>query len=84
MDSEIQLHLLSDKNHNMLLEQILRVAEAKEAGERSATHVLLPHVTDTVTSSANKHQIMDAMKSPSQKDQDPCSYCGKKGIAKNP
>ena len=46
-DSEIQLDLLGDKNQDMSLEQVLRVVEAKEVGKRSATHLLLPRVTNT-------------------------------------
>ena len=48
-DSEIQLDLLGDKNQDMTLEQMLRFIEAKEAGKRSATQLLLPHATDAIT-----------------------------------
>ena len=33
---EIQLHLLSDQNQEMSLEEVMRFVEAKEAGKRSA------------------------------------------------
>ena len=57
-DSEIQLDLLGDKNQDMTLEQILRFVEAKEAGKRSGTQLLLPraHATDVVTGSSYKRQ----------------------------
>ena len=49
---EIQLDLLGNKNQDMTLEQILRFVEAKEAGKRSATQLLLPHATDVITGSS--------------------------------
>ena len=59
-DSEIQLELLGEKNQDMTLEQILRFVEAKEAGKRSVTRLLLPHATDTITGSTYKRQKRDA------------------------
>ena len=59
-DSEIQLDLLGDKNQDMTLEQMLRFIEAKEAGKRSATQLLLPHATDAITGSAYKHHSGEA------------------------
>ena len=53
---EIQLDLLGVKNQDMTLEQMLRFIEAKEAGKRSATLLLLPHATDAITGSAYKCQ----------------------------
>ena len=82
-DSEIQLKLLGDKNQNMTLEQILRFVEAKEAGKRSATRLLLPHATDAITGSTYKRQKRDAAEGPSSKDQDSCTYCGKRDHGKN-
>ena len=82
-DSEIQLELLGDKNQDMTLEQTLRFVEAKEAGKRSATRLLLPHATDAITGSTYKRQKRDAAEWPSSKDQDSCSYCGKRGHGKN-
>ena len=82
-DPEIQLELLGDKNQDMTLEQILKFVEAKEAGKRSATRLFLPHVTDAITGSTYKRQKRDTAEEPSLKDQDPCSYCGKRGHGKN-
>ena len=82
-DPEIQLELLGDKNQDMTLEQILKFVEAKEAGKRSATRLFLPHVTDAITGSTYKRQKRDIAEEPSLKDQDPCSYCGKRGHGKN-
>ena len=49
-DGEIQMDLLGNKNQDMTLEEVLRFVEAKEAGKRSASRLLLPHATDTVSS----------------------------------
>ncbi len=59
-DSEIQLDILGDKNQDMTFEQMLRFIEAKEAGKRSATQLLLPHAADAVTGSTYKHQKRNA------------------------
>ena len=82
-DSEIQLDLLGDKNQDMTLEEMLRFIEAKEAGKRSATQLFLPHAADAVTNSTYKRQKRNATEGPPLKEQDPCSYCGKKGHGKN-
>ena len=82
-DSEIQLNLLGDKNQDMTLEQMLRFIEAKEAGKRSATQLLLPHAADAVAGSTYKHQKRSTTEGPSPMEQDPCSYCGKRGHGKN-
>ena len=47
-DADIQMDLLGDKNQDMTLEQALKFVEAKEAGKRSASHLLLPQATDAV------------------------------------
>ena len=67
----------------MTLEQILRIVEAKEAGKRSATRLLLPHATDAITGSTYKWQERDAAEGPPSKDQDSCLYCGKRDHGKN-
>lgn len=64
-DSEIQMDLLGDKNQDMTLEEVLRFVEAKEAGKRSASRLLLPHATDAVSGSSS---------------QELCTYCGSKGL----
>jgi len=53
-DSGTQLDLLDDNDQGMTLEQMSRFIEAKEAGKRSATQLLLPHATDAITSSTYK------------------------------
>ena len=55
-DTEIQMDLLGDKNQDMTLEQVLRFVEAKEAGKRSASRLLLPQATDAVTGSSYRRQ----------------------------
>ena len=70
--------ILRDVNQDMTFEQMLRFIEAKEAGKRSATQLLLPHAADAVTGSTYKRQKKIAME-----EQDPCSYCGKRGHGKN-
>ena len=81
-DSAIQLDLLSDKNHDMTPEQILRLIEAREAEKRLATQLLLPHATDGVTGStyiqASEERCRGGDEGPLPKEQDPFSYCGKR------
>ena len=43
--SSVQMDLLGDKNQDMLLEEALGFVEAKETGKRSASRLLLPHMT---------------------------------------
>jgi len=57
----------------MTLEQMLRFIEAKEAVKRSATQLFLPHVSE---GGCSRRAIT--------KEQDPCSYCGRKGHGKVP
>ena len=80
-DAEIQLDLLGDKNQDMTFEQILRFIEAKEAGKRSVTQLLLPHATDAIAGSTYKRQKRDTVERP-PREQDSCSYCGKRGHGK--
>ena len=82
-DSEIQLDLLGDKNQDMALEEMLRFIEAKEAGKRSATQLLLPHTIDAVATSTYAHQKRGTAEEPLLKKQDHCSYCGRKGHGRN-
>ena len=83
-DTEIQMQLLGDKNQDMTLEQVLRFVEAKEAGKRSASHLLLPQATDAVTGSSYRRQKRPSAKGPPPKDQDTCTYCGTRGHGRNP
>ena len=77
-DSEIQMDLLGNRNQDMTLEQVLGFVEAKEAGKRSASRLLLPHTTDTVAGSTYRKQ-----KKVPLKDQETCTYCGTKGHGRN-
>ncbi len=78
-DTEIQLDLLGDKNQDMTMEQVLRFVEAKEAGKRSASRLLLPQATDALSGSSYKKQ-----KRPPPKEQETCTYCGTKGHGRSP
>ena len=90
-DSEIQMDLLGDKNQDMMLEQVLRFVEAKEAGKRSASRLLLPQATDAVTGSSYRKQKRTPAKATPWKDQttpwkdqNTCTYCGTKGHGRSP
>ena len=50
-DPDIRLDLLSDKNQDMTLEQVFKFVEAKEAGKRSATHLLALQRSDALSKS---------------------------------
>ena len=82
-DGEIQRDLLGDKNQDMTLEEVIGFVEAKEAGRRSASRLLLPQSTDAVNSSAYRKQKKTPLKD-TLKEQDVCSYCGTKGHGRNP
>ena len=83
-DTEIQMDLLGDSNQDMTLEQVLRFVEAKEAGKRSASRLLLPQATDAVTGSSYRRQKKPSVRGIPPKDQDTCSYCGTRGHGRNP
>ena len=83
-DTEIQMDLLGDKNQDMTLEQALTFVEAKEAGKRSASRLLLPQAMDAVTGSSHRRQKRPSAKGPPPKDQDTCTYCGTRGHWRNP
>ena len=83
-DTKIQMDLLGDKNQDMTLKQALRFVEAKEAGKRSASRLLLPQATDAVTGSSYRRQKRPSAKGPPPKDQDTCTYCGTRGHGRNP
>ena len=67
----------------MILEQTLRFVETIEAGKRSAAQLLLPHTVDAAVGSTYKHQKKSSVEKPPLKEQDTCSYCGKRGHGKN-
>ena len=77
-DSEIQMDLLGDKDQDMTLEKVLGFVEAKEAGKRSASRLLLPQATDAVTGSSYRRQ-----KKAPPKEQETCTYRGTKGHGRN-
>ena len=83
-DTEIQMELLGDKNQDMTLEQVLRFVEAKEAGKRSASRLLLPQATDAVTGSSYRRQKKTSARGPPPNDQDTCTYCGTRGHGRYP
>ena len=83
-DTEIQMELLGDKNQDMTLEQVLRFVEAKEAGKRSASRLLLPQATDAVTGSSYRRQKKTSVRGPPPNDQDTCTYCGTRGHGRYP
>ena len=85
-DNEIQLDLLGDKNQDMTLEQVLRFVEAKEAGKRSASRLLLPQAVDSAAGSSYRKQKRTPPKDAQLKDLDQgtCTYCGLKGHGQNP
>ena len=82
-DGEIQMDLLGEKNQDMTLEQVLKFVEAKEAGKRSASRLLLPQATDAVTRSSYRKQKRAQPKDVPPRDQDTCTYCGTKGHGRN-
>ncbi|GFR68199.1 hypothetical protein ElyMa_000270900 [Elysia marginata] len=81
-DSDIQLDLLSDKNQDMSLEDVLQFVEAKEAGKRSASRLLDTHATDATsdmvdaTSSSYKKKHRLALQADKKET---CTYCGQIG-----
>ena len=78
------MDLLGDRNQDMMLEQILRFVEVKEAGKRSVFRLLLPQATDAATGSSYRRQKRPSAKDPPPKDQDTCTYCGTRGHGGNP
>ena len=58
-DSDIQLDLLSDKNQNMTLEEVFQFIEAKEAGKRSAGHLIDSQGLDATRSSYRRAKSED-------------------------
>ena len=76
-DPEIQLDLLSDSNQDMTLEEAFKFIEAKEAGKRSAKHLIDSQGADATQSSYKQE------KRTLVKPDDQCGYCGKKGHGKS-
>ena len=90
-DPDIQLDLLSDKNQDMTLEQVFKFVEAKEAGRRSATRLLVPHGTDALSGSTYRSKKKEFLKESQAQPREQrtrtqgetCSYCGRKGHGKS-
>ena len=78
------MNLLGDKNQDMTLEQVLGFVEAKEAGKRSASLLLLPQATDAVTGSSYRRQKKLSTRGPPPRDRDTCTYCGTRAHGRNP
>ena len=81
--SEIQLDLLGDQNQNMTLEEVFQFMEAKEAGKRSAGHLL-----DTLRANAARsqycHSQQEALKQrKTTNNNELCTYCDRRGHGKN-
>ena len=74
-DSEIQMELLGEQNQNMSLEEIISYIEAKEAGKRSASHLLN---TQVISTSAVSNYKKEQSKRPLTSSRTPCNYCGHK------
>ena len=73
-DPEIQLDLLGSNNQDISLEEVFKFVESKEARKHSSSHLLDSHAVESTSNSYRKS------KQTSQKqNQEPCSYCGKKG-----
>ena len=77
-DGEIQLDILSDHNQDMSLNDIIRYAEAKESGKRSATKILssVQGACGSRSSYKKSQQVRTANGAS-------CSYCGSVGHGKN-
>ena len=81
-DTEIQLDLLGDKNQDMTLEDISLFVEAKEAGKRSASRLLVSQGAEAAHSSTYRRDKRAALTSGAdneRKASETCAYCGKKG-----
>jgi hypothetical protein len=80
-DPDIQLDLLSDKNQDITLEDVLQFVEAKEAGKRSASRLLDSHATEVATGAqaVEVAASSSAYKKGKQRPPELCTYCGKAG-----
>ena len=77
-DSEIQLDIISDRNQNMSLEDIMRYVEAKEAGKRSASKIM----GNTQNACGSRSTYKKALKI-KPTNETACSFCGKSGHGKS-
>ena len=83
-DTEIQMDLLRDKNQDMTMEQVLRFVEAKEAGKRSASRLLLPQATDAVTGGSYRRQKKPSAKGHHQRIKTAARTVGPEGTEEAP
>ena len=82
-DSEIQLDLLGEKKQDMTLEEVFQFIEAKEAGKRSAGHLLETQGADATCSQYRCGKQEDHKNNKIHNKNEACSYCGKQGHGKN-
>ena len=82
-DSEIQLDLLGEKNQDMSLEEVFQFIEAKEAGKRSAGHLLETQGADATRNQYHRGKQEDLKNNKVHNKNETCSYCGKRGHGKN-
>ena len=82
-DGNLQMDLQGEKNQDMILEQVLKFVEAKEAGKRSASRLLLPQAMDAATGSSYRKQKKAQPKHVPPRDQDTCRYNGTKRHGQN-
>ncbi|KAJ8349425.1 hypothetical protein SKAU_G00245550 [Synaphobranchus kaupii] len=90
-DSEIQLDLLGEKNQDMPLKDMIEYIEAKDSGKRSASRLLDPQSTDTISSSYRRGKQQDARtrggarpEKSTAKPEGVCIYCGEVVHGKTP
>ena len=83
LDSEIQLDLLGEKNQDITLEEVFKLTEAKEAGERSAGRLLKTQRADTTHSQYCRGKQEDLKNNKIHNKNEKCSYCRKQSHGKN-
>ncbi|KAJ8369166.1 hypothetical protein SKAU_G00091940 [Synaphobranchus kaupii] len=83
--------LLGEKNQDMPLKDMIEYIEAKESGKRSASRLLDPQSTDTISSSYRRGKQQDARtrggarpEKSTAKPEGVCIYCGEVGHGKTP
>ena len=81
-NSKIQLHLLSDTNQNMTLEDVFQFVKKKEIGKRSANRLLESQGVESITSQYKQNHCQ-GVKDMILNKSDPCGFCRKCGHGKN-
>ena len=82
-DPEIRLDLLQDKNQDMVLEEVFKFIEAKEAGKRSASKLQSAQGLDYSRSSQYHRNKVSNGGNNSNNQKEQCTYCGQSGHGKN-